>query len=372
MHHVLYHGQDRAGFVRLREELPSRYRLRMCSNRDDLRTELGDGFAGGLILPMCDPAPSDLDYLRYIVGMPLIAGVVVTAARMSVQQAVCCMRLGAYDCLAGYPDGEILGTVLDRMLCESAAGVPPAAFNSSGIVGRSRKIRELMDQMDRCAALEVPVLVTGETGSGKELIARAIHDRSPRRSGPFTAVNCAAYSDDLVGSELFGSTSGAFTGSIDRPGLFESSRGGTVFLDEVGDLSLQGQACLLRVLEEKTVRRLGSLRPVSVDVRVVAATNRPLRDLMSEKLFRSDLFYRLNILGLTVPPLRQRPEDIAPLARHCLAGMGSRQRLDPAAVAVLTAHSWPGNIRELQSVILKAGLNARNGTIRAEDVSSAI
>jgi transcriptional regulator with PAS, ATPase and Fis domain len=225
--------------------------------------------------------------------------------------------------------------------------------------------------LEKYSDLPYPVLITGETGSGKELAARTIHSQSNRRSGPFTAVNCASFPDDILGSELFGSRRGAFTGSVDRPGLFESSNGGTLFLDEIGELSIQGQACLLRVIEDGEVRRIGANTTRAVDVRVVAATNRDLRYSMKNGIFRSDLFYRLNLLGVTVPPLRKRREDIPDLSRDYLRKIRSdvHWRVESAAMALLVRHAWPGNVRELQSVLLRATLTAENGVLRAGDIA---
>jgi two-component system nitrogen regulation response regulator GlnG/two-component system response regulator HydG len=214
------------------------------------------------------------------------------------------------------------------------------------------------------------VLLTGETGSGKELAAETIHNLSRYAEGPFTAVNCASYNDDLLGSEMFGSLRGAFTGSTDRPGLFEISNGGTLFLDEIGELSIRGQASLLRVIEEGCVRRMGSHKTRAVDVRIIAATNKNLQKGMKLGTFRKDLFFRLNLLGINVPPLRKRKADIPRLSRNYLKSLFPETpwRLESPAVSLLISHSWPGNVRELQSVLLKASINAERGIIRTRDI----
>lgn len=366
MYHILYHGPDKAEYGRIRAELPGHYNLRICYDRTRLKTELSSSRPHGVILPLRNPAPEDLGYLKKIVSVPTIPGVVITAGEISVQQAVCCMRLGAYDCLSNRADGRIIAMVFDRMLSEQGQSL--SISRNRLIIGSSKALEDMMHCIHRYADLDYPVLITGETGSGKELAARSIHEMSNRKDSPFNAVNCASFSDDLLGSELYGSRPGAFTGSVNRPGFFESSSGGTLFLDEIGELSLQGQASLLRVLEEKCIRRMGSMQTIRVDVRVLAATNRPLRQLMKERLFRPDLFYRLNLLGLTVPPLRKRTEDIPLIARNYLATLAKQWTLDNGAVAALVHYSWPGNVRELHSVLLKATLSATNGIIRHADI----
>jgi two-component system response regulator HydG len=208
----------------------------------------------------------------------------------------------------------------------------------------------------RAAASPFPVLVEGESGAGKELVARAIHVASARRARRFCALNCAAIADDLVEAELFGHTRGAFTGAVaERLGLFEESQGGTLFLDEVAELSARVQAKLLRTLQEGEVRRLGESSTRRVDARIVAATNRPLAGEVAAGRFRNDLRYRLDVLRITVPPLRERLEDIPPLVRHLwsvlAARTGSRAVLSPSALSMLGSYDWPGNVRELQNVL---------------------
>jgi len=214
------------------------------------------------------------------------------------------------------------------------------------------------------------VLVTGETGTGKELVARAIHDSSARRRGPFQAVNCASLAEGLLETELFGHVRGSFTGAVgDKQGLFEAAHGGTLFLDEIGDISLNLQQRLLRVLQEREVRRVGSVRATPVDVRVVAATRRDLRREVAEERFREDLFYRLNVFPITLPPLRERAADIPLLVEAAMAGARrTRPRLacSPLAMRTLRAHSWPGNVRELMAALESAAIRADGDRIEAQ------
>jgi sigma-54-specific transcriptional regulator len=234
----------------------------------------------------------------------------------------------------------------------------------------------LLDQVERIARSDATVLVIGETGTGKELIARHIHAQS-ERSGPFIAVNCGAFSESLIDAELFGHEAGAFTGANQaRSGWFEAANGGTLFLDEIGDLSMALQVKLLRVLQERQVVRLGSRRAIPLDVRLVAATNVDLHKAVAAERFRSDLYYRLSVATVHLPPLHARPGDILPLARHFIQLYGAKLKLDnvglaPAAQEALLAYDWPGNIRELENVIHYALIVCRNGCIQAEDLRMA-
>ncbi len=243
-----------------------------------------------------------------------------------------------------------------------------------GLVGVSRAMRQLRELMPRAAAALVPVLVEGESGVGKEVVARALHLAGPRRAAPFVAVNCAALSDELIDAELFGHARGAFTGAaIERRGLFEEAHGGTLFLDEVAELSPRAQAKLLRVLQEGEVRRLGENQPRRVDVRVVSATNRPLRDEVAAGRFRLDLRYRLDVVRIVVPPLRERRDDIPPLVEHfwrqTMQRLRRTARLAPSLVAALAAHDWPGNARELQNVVTAvAAAGPSRGLVGRDDI----
>jgi transcriptional regulator with PAS, ATPase and Fis domain len=236
---------------------------------------------------------------------------------------------------------------------------------------RSRKILPLIDKV---APSDANVLIIGETGTGKELVARYVHTRSRRAARPFVAVNCGAFSESLIEGELFGYERGAFTGAhVARPGWFEAANGGTLFLDEVGELPLPLQVKLLRVLQEREVVRLGSRTPIKLDVRVIGATNVELQRAMEEKRFRADLFYRLQVVTIPLLPLRERRADILPLARHFLQVYGdrlqpSRLEFTPSAEEALFRYDWPGNIRELENAIHRATLTCQNGRIETEDL----
>ena len=271
----------------------------------------------------------------------------------------------------GVGDSIMLGAV-------SAVLRRASAEKGSDVPRRGEVMRVLDEQAERAAAAAISVLILGETGVGKEVLARRIHDVSPRAKQLFLGLNCAAFGEQLLEGELFGYERGAFTGAVEaRPGLFEAADGGTVFLDEVGELPLATQAKLLRVLEDRTVMRLGARKPRSIDVRFVAATNRDLESEVARGAFRRDLFYRLDGISLTIPPLRERPDELEPLARE-FAAAASRQlergtpRLADETLAALAAHDWPGNVRELKNVLERAVVLCPDDVIRPEHLPAAV
>lgn len=292
--------------------------------------------------------------------------VILMTAYGQIDRAVQAIRDGAADYLPKpFEPDRLLATVARYF---RQAGEAPA----SGVVAEDPASRALLDLARRVAASEASVLLTGESGVGKEVFARYIHQHSARQKGPFIAVNCAAIPENLLESVLFGHEKGAFTGaSATQPGKFEQANGGILLLDEISELPLNLQAKLLRVLQEREVERVGGRSAVPLDVRVIAATNRDLAAWVGEGKFREDLYYRLNVFPLEIPPLRHRPADIAPLARHFLkhseriVGRGGFA-LSGAALAELTGYSWPGNIRELGNVIQRAMILAADAEIRPE------
>lgn len=366
MRSIIYHGSDREIYCRIREGFPEEIHLRKEWNCTRLKKELLNNSAEGLIFPFTDTNPETFRHLKKLLLLPEVPAVVVVSPLLSAQQAVSCMRLGAADCFTGSVGGEVLGACFRKIL------FPEEILQNRLLHGTSPLIQNLYRRIEKYAALDLPVLITGETGSGKELAARNLHLAGSRKNEPFTAVNCGAYPEELLSAELFGTVKGAFTGAADRPGLFETSNNGTLFLDEIGELSPKSQTLLLRVLETKRIRRLGSTRPVSVDVRVLAATNQPLKKKVAEKTFRPDLYYRLSFLNLEVPPLRKRKEDIPLLAREYLNSLpkGKLKSFHPSAYSRLLRYSWPGNVRELQSVILKASLLSSNRVIKGNNLLS--
>ncbi|MGH7724141.1 MAG: sigma-54-dependent transcriptional regulator [Candidatus Eiseniibacteriota bacterium] len=305
--------------------------------------------------------------------------VVLMSGHGTIEMAVQATRLGAFDFLEKpLSSDQVLVTLRNagasaRLKRENAALRESAGLGRT-IVGRSEAIRMLIERIELAAPTTATVLVQGESGTGKELVGRALHDLSPRRDQPFIALNCAALPEELVESELFGHEKGAFTGAVQsRRGKFEEAHRGTLFLDEIGDMSPRTQAKLLRVLQDGLVTRVGANQSTRVDVRVIAATNQPLEAAIANGSFREDLFYRLNVVPLLVPPLRERPEDLGVLAEHFLAliarQMGRKaRRLDRAALSALARHSWPGNVRELRNLLERLVILTPGETISEADV----
>jgi DNA-binding NtrC family response regulator len=246
--------------------------------------------------------------------------------------------------------------------------------DSNGILAESAAMQNVMALIDRAALRDTPILLIGESGTGKELLARALHKKSPRALGPFVAVNCSAIPETLLESELFGHRRGAFTDARDdQRGLFQSAQRGTIFLDEIGDMAPALQGKLLRVLQEKEVHPLGAPAPVRTDVRIITATHRDLTTLVADGRFREDLLYRINVIEVQVPPLRERPDDLEPLVRHLLDKYGAKLgrsgcTVSPEAMALLHRHTWPGNVREVENVIERALVLGTGSVINTEDL----
>ncbi len=307
--------------------------------------------------------------------------VIVMTGYGSIDEAVQAMRLGAYDFLTKPVDTQQLRLVVQRALRERTLQDEvlhlreqlQSRYAFHNILSKNPRMHAVFELINNVAHTTATVLVEGETGTGKEQVARAIHLASQLRSGPMVAVNCAALPENLLESELFGHEKGAFTSAIgQRRGRFEMADGGTIFLDEVGDIPAAMQAKLLRVLQERTFERVGGTETIEVDVRVIAATNRSLLRLVKKGTFREDLFYRLNVVKIDLPPLRERPEDIPLLAQHftekyCRPNEVVRQ-ISPEAMEVLLQCRWSGNIRQLENAIERACVTARDGIIRPEDL----
>ena len=342
-------------------------------------------FGGPYRLVVADLRLPDSDGLEIVAAARALASppeVIVLTGHATVETAVEAMRRGARDFLekAGF-DLAAFRAHVERALADAGDRADLVRFRAAEaernaldrLLGESEAMRRVRDQIARVAPTEATVLLTGESGTGKELAARAIHGLSARAGKAFFAANCAAFTETLIESELFGHEKGAFTGAMkEKPGYFELADGGTLLLDEIGEMPHGLQAKLLRVLESREFLRVGGTRPVKVDVRIVAATNRDPQVLVKEGTFREDLYYRLAVVTIHLPPLRERGDDVGRLAsvflREASARHGRRLVLAPAALARLRAHRWPGNVRELLNVIENAAITAPVDEIRAEDL----
>lgn len=298
--------------------------------------------------------------------------VVVLTAFASAANTIEAMRLGAFDHLSKPIGRDALRTLLERLPERRSMVRAPNDETEDTLIGASEGMRRVQKAIGLAADNDAIVLILGETGTGKELVARALHVHGKRKDGPFVAVNCAAIPEDLLESELFGHVRGSFTGATaDRAGAFRDAANGTLFLDEIGDMPLAMQAKILRALQEQVITPVGG-KPVRTNARVVAATHRDLAKLVAAHQFREDLYYRLNVVPIAIPALRERPADIGPLARHFLAGAsassGRHKQLDAAALDKLCHHAWPGNVRELRNVIERACILTRADVIGAGDI----
>jgi len=327
---------------------------------------------GGVDIAFLDikmPKITGLELIEKAKGTP----VVILTAYGTMDYTVKAIEKGAVDYITKPFSFEEISEVLERVL-KSERGEELPEGELPKVVGSSKKMQEVFKLIGRVARSSITVLITGESGSGKEVVARAIHDYSERKNKPFITVNCAALPPNLLEAELFGYEKGAFTGAVSsKKGLFEQADGGTIFLDEIGELPLELQAKLLRVLQDKEIRRIGSERSKKVDVRIIAATNRDLAKEVERGNFREDLYFRLNVVRIEVPPLRERREDVLPLAHHFIRKFAKEfklpvKELSEDAVAFLMSYPFPGNVRELENMILRAMVLSSTSFITAKDL----
>ncbi|MFA7536645.1 MAG: sigma-54 dependent transcriptional regulator [Desulfuromonadales bacterium] len=384
-------GPEPAKVLVLDDEAPMRHMLRLVLEKGGYRiTDASDGETAlslmeqeSFDLVLCDirmPGMDGLTFIRESVKRHSPATLIMMSAYGTIETAVECMKLGAYDYISKpFKPDEVLLTLKKaeerlglrrenaRLKEELRQGGSPQGLDA--MVFRSKAMQEVIAMVRKLAGSSASVLITGETGTGKELIARALHAEGNRKRKPFLAVNCGAISAGLMESELFGHVKGAFTGA-DREnlGLFGAADGGTLFLDEIGELPLELQPKLLRVLQEGEVRRVGETRPRRIDVRVLAATARNLKEEVGKRRFRDDLYYRLNVVEIQLPPLRDRPEDIVLLAEYFLEIIAAKEgrpgpELSADACAVLQSYTWPGNVRELRNFMEKTVIFCREPII---------
>jgi DNA-binding NtrC family response regulator len=336
-----------------------------------------------IFLDIIMPGKDGMEMLKEIRQIQSLTPVVMLTATKTVKTAVEAIKLGAYDYINKPFDVEELMLVAEKALESRDLKIEnrrlrhevEERYRFDNIIGKSKEMREIYSTIGQIAEKNSTVLIHGESGTGKELVARAIHYNSLRKDKPFVPVNCAAIPETLIESELFGHEKGAFTDAQSRRiGHFELAHQGTLFLDEVSELSLPTQAKILRALQEREFVRVGGTKTISVDVRLISATNKNLEEMMARGVFRSDLYYRINVVPLTIPPLRNRKEDILLLVQHFLdkhAGPGKR-KLSPEAVDILVAYDWPGNVRELENIIERIVVLTTVDTISPNDLPASL
>jgi len=359
-------------------------------------TAVGDGVAAlaavtsrEVDLVISDIKMPRLDGVGFLTGLRqqgLKTPVIMVTAYASSDSTIQAMKQGAFDYITKPFKVDEIRLVIRRALAEGERrprAEPTVSLRAEepairGIIGRSPKMVELYKLISRVAAVDSSVLITGESGTGKELVARTIHYNSPRTARPFMAINCGAIPEELLESELFGHVKGSFTGAIaHKAGLLEVAQGGTVFLDEVAEMSPTLQVKLLRFLQDHIFRRVGGTEDSEVDVRIIAATNKELTQLIQQGMFREDLYYRLNVISVEIPPLRERREDIRLLVENFLSFFAARagragMTIGPEAMQVLTAHTWPGNVRELENVIERAVALTSGDEVRVESLPPSV
>ena len=322
------------------------------------------------------PDGDGLDLVAWIQENRATVPVAVITAHGNVESAVRALKLGAFDFVSKPLDLGVLRKLVGSAIRLGSSGGPDRSADPSGarLIGHSPVMEQLREMISRVSRSQAPVHIFGESGTGKELVARMIHESGARREGAFVAVNCGAIPTELMESELFGHKRGSFTGAVaDKKGLVQTAEGGTLFLDEVADLPLHMQVKLLRVVQEKTVRPVGESREETVDVRILSATHKNLSELVAQGLFREDLFYRINVIELRVPGLRERPEDIPEIAQAILERLGRRSGLQPPQLAEdaleqLKSYPFPGNVRELENVLERALTLCVSGVITADHI----
>src|ERR671937_598495 len=357
------------------------YEVRLTGNAATLWRWVSQGEGDLVITDVVMPDENAFDLLPRIKKMRPNLPVIVMSAQNTFMTAIRASERGAYEYLPKPFDLKELITIVGRALAEpkerSATPAEEAEFDSIPLVGRSPAMQEIYRVLARLMQTDLTVMISGESGTGKELVARALHDYGKRRNGPFVAVNVAAIPRELIESELFGHEKGAFTGANARSaGRFEQAEGGTLFLDEIGDMPMEAQTRLLRVLQQGEYTTVGGRTPIKTDVRIIAATNKDLRVLIQQGLFREDLFFRLNVVPLRLPPLRERVEDVPDLIRHFFVliereGLPAKQ-LDQAALERLKRHRWPGNVRELENLARRLAALYPQETIAAAVIDAEL
>ena len=368
----------------LQQALAENYDVSLAANADEAFNLMDAQSFDVIVTDLRMPGKSGLKVIDKALALPNRPAVLMMTAYGNIETAVEAMKRGAVDFLTKPVNIERLEVLMQRALKTRTLEVEAKQlherlddrFNFERIIGSSAKLKEVIDRVKLVAPSRATILIEGESGTGKELIAQAIHQASPRARAPFIAVHCASLSENLLESEIFGHERGAFTGATERRvGRFESADGGTLFLDEIGEISASTQVKLLRFLETKAIERVGGSKPIDLDVRLVTASNRPLEQLVKEGKFREDLFFRLNVVRILLPPLRDRPEDIPLLLTHYLKVFSDENKLpllslEPGALQTLQAYPWPGNVRELRNFCENAVVLHHGGTLSEYDLDA--
>ena len=366
----------------LQQALSENYDVTVAANADEAFNLMDTQPFDVVLTDLRMPGKSGLKVIDKALALPNRPAVLMMTAYGNIETAVEAMKRGAVDFLTKPVNIERLEVLMQRALKTKTLEVEvkqlherlDEKFSFEGIIGNSARLQEVIDRVRLVAPSRATILIDGESGTGKELIAQAVHQSSPRARGPFIAVHCAALSENLLESELFGHERGAFTGASERRiGRFESADGGTLFLDEIGEISASTQVKLLRFLETKSIERVGGSKPIELDVRLVAATNKTLEQLVREGKFREDLFFRLNVVRITMPALRDRPEDIPLLLAHYIKIFSDENGVpplsfEPGALHTLQTYPWPGNIRELRNFCENAVVLRRGGSLSEYDL----
>ncbi len=355
------------------------FNVDLCSNPNIAISKIQKNNYHLILLDVAMPGLSGMELLSKIRHVNFHLPIIMVSGQSTISTAVEAIKKGAFDFIEKPVDPEKLQITLNNALKQHVLELERFRLieelkNQFQIIGISQALDNILSKINKIAMTDAKVLITGETGTGKELVARAIHLRSPRSTGPFVKINCAAIPSDLLESELFGHKKGAFTGANqDQIGKFQAADGGTLFLDEIGDMDLRLQAKLLHVLQDNTFNMLGSSVDKQVDIRIIAATNKDLKQLIKEGKFRMDLYHRLNVVNIHIPPLRNRPEDIEVLTRHFINEFSETYNkpirdISTAALQVLKQKSWPGNVRELKNFIEKTIIFANGPIIEPHDL----
>jgi two-component system response regulator AtoC len=366
----------------LQQALEDSYDVTVAGSADEAFNHMDAQEFDVILTDLRMPGKSGLKVIDKALSLPSKPAVLMMTAYGNIETAVEAMKRGAVDFLTKPVNIERLEVLIQRALKTKTLEVEvrhlherlDEKFSFEGIIGHSEKLKDVIDRVKLVAPSKATILVEGESGTGKELIAQAIHQTSPRARAPFVAVHCAALSESLLESEIFGHERGSFTGATERRiGRFESADGGTLFLDEIGEISSSTQVKLLRFLETKAIERVGGSKPINLDVRLVAATNRSLEQMVRDGKFREDLFFRLNVVRITMPPLRDRPDDIPVLLAHYIKLFSEENKappltVEPGALRYLQSYPWPGNIRELRNFAENVVVLHRGGKLTEYDL----